>query len=56
MSEAQKLRAKALHVRELAMAMTDAHAIGALKAFADELERQADELDGIDPAKANALN
>lgn len=56
MSEAQKLREKALHARELAVAMTDAHAIGALRAYAEELERLADELDGIDPANASAGN
>jgi hypothetical protein len=43
--EAEKLRDKALHARGLALALTDAHARAALQAMADELERQAVELE-----------
>lgn len=56
MSDAQRLRDKAHHARELAVLLSDPHSIGALEAYADELERQADELDGIDPGKANGGN
>ena len=45
MSDALKLRQKALHVRELARALSDAHASAALEALADEFDLQAAELE-----------
>ena len=48
MSEAQKLRDKAVHARDLAWALTDEHACAALEALAVEFERQATELEAQD--------
>lgn len=48
MSEAQKLRDKAFHARELALALPDAHARAALEALAAEYEQQALELERQD--------
>ncbi|HWE72137.1 MAG TPA: hypothetical protein VG328_03190 [Stellaceae bacterium] len=45
MSEAQRLRDKAFHAREVALALTDKHACAALEALADEFEAQATELE-----------
>ena len=44
-SEAQKLRDKAAHAREMAAPLTDAHACAALQALALELEQQALDLE-----------
>ena len=44
-SEAQKLRDKAAHAREMAAPLTDAHACAALQALASELEQQALDLE-----------
>jgi len=44
-SEARKLRDKAVHARELAWALADEHARAALEAMAIEFERQAAELE-----------
>lgn len=45
MSEAQKLRAKALHAREMAWSLSDELARTALEALALEFERRASELE-----------
>jgi hypothetical protein len=52
-SESERLHYKAAHARVLAMGITDTHARAALNAYAEELECQAAELDGIDPPKLN---
>jgi hypothetical protein len=44
-SEAQKLRAKALHAREMAWSLSDELARTALEALALEFERRASELE-----------
>jgi hypothetical protein len=44
-SEAQKLRDKAAHTRQMAWSLTDQHARGALEALAGELDQQANDLD-----------
>ena len=48
MSEAQRLRDKAVHARELAGGLAEKHARAALEALAVEFERQATELDAQD--------
>jgi hypothetical protein len=45
LSEAQKLRDKAAHARQLAESLTDPHARGALEALAGELDQQANDLE-----------
>jgi hypothetical protein len=44
-SDSERLRDQAAHARTLAMGITDTHARAALNAYAEELERQAAELD-----------
>jgi hypothetical protein len=44
-SEAQKLRDKAFHARDLARALTDKYACAALETLAAEFETQAIELE-----------
>ena len=44
-TEIERLRTEAAHARTLAMGITDAHARAALNAYAEELDRQADDLD-----------
>lgn len=53
MSEAQKLRDKAAHARQLAWALTDAHARAALEAMASEFERLALELERAEQSGQN---
>jgi hypothetical protein len=48
-SEAQKLRDKAFHARDLARALTDKQASAALEALAAEFEAQALELERQNP-------
>ena len=45
MSNRDQLHTKATHARMLAMGISDMHARVVLNAYADELDRQADELD-----------
>jgi hypothetical protein len=45
MSEAQRLRDKAVHARELARMLADDHSKGALEALAQELDQQAAQLE-----------
>jgi len=47
-SETHKLRAKAVHARELAWALADEHARAALEALAVEFEQLAAELEAQD--------
>ena len=47
MSEVERLRGKAAHARRLAEEIADAHARAALRAFADELESKATELERL---------
>lgn len=49
MGEAEQLRDKAAHARRLAEYIADKHARAALRAFADELESKATELEHLAP-------
>lgn len=46
MTDIEELRARATHARRVADYVTDSHAKTALRAYADELECKAAELEG----------
>ena len=55
MSETQRLRDKASHVRVMASTVSDEHARASLEALADELEQQALDREGQEQEQGSQI-